>query len=205
MRFRGLRAGSGRGEPRQRRSRWLWWVYLGVGLLSWVGFLIVAVKMQNRRFTRAAVIAFMAAVACVVADQVWRSAEDVGATASPQDAATSTIGTWIVWVIWAGLIVYGHVLNREYKEFLRNEDAEEASRWQSATAPVPPPYVSSTFTTAQAPPEVFPQPTPNFASNSQPPPPSSSQVDMISMEVDRFLGIEPPGNEPVCVRPSMPA
>lgn len=201
MRFRG--PGSGRGAPRQRRSRWLWWVYLGAGLLSWVGFVIVAVKMQNRRFTRAAVIAILGAAASAVADRIWRSADDVGAKAGPQGATETTVGTWIVLAIWAGLIVYGHVLNREYKEFLRKEDAAEISRWRAATAPVPPPYISPTFIT-QGPPDTFPQPAPNFASNPHPPPPSSSQVDMLSMEVDRFFAIEPPGNEPARVRPGTP-
>lgn len=187
-------------EAPPRRSRWLWWVYLGFGIVSFIGFLIVAVKVQNRRFVRAAVISFVACAASFAAREIWPLAPDVSQNVTSEQSAdlgSTSISTWIIMGIWIGLIVYGHVLNRDYKKFLRDEDHENLLRWHSNRA-------QTQAFTAPYPSGFAPQPHYQSAPNADPGASSTPQADPLRAEADRFLAVQPLGNAPTQAPPNIP-
>jgi hypothetical protein len=186
-------------ERQKRQSRWLWWVYLGWGMFSWVGFTIVAVKVQTRRFVRAAVVSFVLCVTALAAAVIWPSAEELNENTNPDATGDlSTLnGGWVVVAVWIGLIVYGHVLNRDYKEFLCDKDDQDYRRWHSAQAQ------ARAFYAPQAPAGVT---APPYGSSPAPGAhaPSAPPVDVLGVEADRFFATQPPGNAPPTVPPNAP-
>ncbi len=64
------------GQKPRRQSRWLWWVYLGWGTVSFIGLVIVAVKVQKLKFKRAAVISVVACGVGFASYVIWPPAEE---------------------------------------------------------------------------------------------------------------------------------
>ena len=176
-------------------------MYLGCGVGSCIGFIIVAVRVQTWKFVRAAIISVVACAVGFASNAIWPPVEDVnqntGSRSSTDLDATST-STWIIMVIWIGLIVYGHVLNRDYEEFLHAEDDENYLRWQSTKAQAQAFYAPPTGVGASAPPYVAP-PAPSSSAPSAPP------VDHLRFQADEYLATQTPGNAPGMAPPNTPA
>lgn len=186
------------GQPQKRRSRWLWWVYLGAGLMSCIGFIVVAVKVRNRRFVRAAVVSVIACIMSFVIYDLWPPDEvkpSAGVESSTDATATFSNGMWIVTGIWIWLIVYGHVLNHDYKKFLGVKDDEERLRWHSTRDQAQARYAPPTGAGASAPPHVVPSATA--------PEPSAPSIDHLIVQADQYLTTQPPGNEPRPMPPNV--
>ncbi len=164
-------------ERQKRQSRWLWWVYLGWGMFSWVGFTIVALKVQTRRFVSAAVVSFVLCVTALAAAVIWPPAEELNENTNPDASGDpSTLnGGWVVLAVWIGLVVYGHFLNQDYKEFLRDKDDQDDRRWHSGKTQAP-----------------------GYGA------PSARPVDVPRVEADRYFAAQPPGNAPPTVPPNAP-
>jgi hypothetical protein len=188
------------GQPQERRSRWLWWVYLGAGMVSCIGFIIVAVKVQKQKFVWAAVVSFVACAVGFVSYAIWPPVEQVSQNTSSElstDLGTVSTSIWIIMGIWIGLIVYGHVLDRDYKKFLRNEDDENNLRWLSTRAQTQALYAPPTAGGAPAPLYV-PPPARHLRAPLAPP------VDPLGAEADRYLATQPSGNAPGSAPPNAP-
>lgn len=101
---------------RLRHSAWLLAPLLGCGMLSFVGFLYVAIRVQTKKFWIAAT------VGCVGSAAVWIIMALAGDLEEPSQAAgtadgastTSDLGVGVAMAAWAGLLVYAVVLNRDY-------------------------------------------------------------------------------------------
>jgi hypothetical protein len=89
------------GKWRVRHSAWLLAPILGLGLLSFVGFVYVALRVRNRRFWVAC------AVGCIGSVLSWISND-------------------IAIIVWIGLIVYGFVLNRDYLRWRASRTSADA-------------------------------------------------------------------------------
>jgi hypothetical protein len=188
------------GQPQKRRSRWLWWVYLGAGTASCIGFIIVAVKVHNRKFVRAAVVSVVACIVGLVSYEIWPPVEEISQNTSSEsstDLGTFSTSIWIIMGIWLGLIVYGHVLDRDYKKFLRDEDDANNLRWRSTRAQTQAFYARPTA--GGAPAHLYvPPPAPYSRAPSAPP------VDPLGAEADRYLATQPSGNAPGLAPPNAP-
>lgn len=194
------------GQPPRRQSRWLWWVYLGLGAVSCIGFVIVAVKVQRRKFTWAAVISVVACGASFASYIVWPPAEESARENKSEtdwDLGSISVSGWIFLAVWFGLILYGHVLNRDYKKFLRDEDDENILRWHSNRARTQAVYAPRTAGAGPPPPQM---PPPHDTQPADPPPSARSAptVDPLAAEADRFLAAQPPGNVPASTPPNAP-
>lgn len=189
-------------QPPRRRSRWLWWVYLGAGLVSCIGFIIVAVKVPKRKFVRGAAVSFVACVVGFVSYEIWPPVEEASQTTRPgtsTDVATFTNSMWIITAIWIGLIVYGHILDRDYKKFLRAQDDENNLHWHATRAQARAFYGPGAGGFASAPPYVAPAQAP------QPPPqPAVPSVDHLIAQADKYLATQPPENLPGPMPPNVP-
>jgi hypothetical protein len=189
-------------QPPKQRSRWLWWVYLGCGMGSCIGFIIVAVKVQNRKFVRAAVVSVVSCIVGFVSYEIWPPVEEASQTTrsgSSTDVATFTNSMWIITAIWIGLIVYGHILDRDYKKFLRAQDDENNLRWHATRAQARALYEPGAGGFATAPRYVVPAPAP-----TPPPRPAVPSVDRLIAQADEFLTTQPPGNLPGPMPPNVP-
>lgn len=183
---------------RKRRSRWLWWVYLGCGMLSCIGFTIVAVKVQNRKFVRAAVVSVVVCVVAFAAYGNWPPAEEANQKTNPDASGDLSAfnGGWVVVALWIFLIIYGLVLNQDYKEFLRDKDYQDNLRWHSGKAQALAFYPQPTPAGVTAPP-YGPSSAPGHGA------PSARPVD-VRVEADRYFATQPPGNAPAAVPPNAP-
>jgi hypothetical protein len=135
-------------EWRKRNSRWRWWVFLGFGFLGCVGFLIVAFRVQNRRFWTTATVASIGSAACWVAMTLSGETSDTATSAAASKTTDSTSGGgWgagVTMAIWAAQIIYAILINREYlrwKADNRNEWYNQPLGGQVATdfVAAPPP------------------------------------------------------------------
>lgn len=102
---------------RRRNSAWLWAVGLGFGLFSFIGFIVVARRVQNRTFTRAAIGATAAS------GLVWAAA-----LLMPEDADGTTAGGSLIMLIWAAMIGFGFWLNRDYLTWRASHEID-ANAW----------------------------------------------------------------------------
>src|SRR5688500_8345646 len=86
----------------ERQSRWLWWVYLGVGTLSWIGFVVVATKVRTRKFVSAAVVSTFLSGIAFAAYEIWPPADDVLQETDPEANVdlSSYNGIWVVAALW---------------------------------------------------------------------------------------------------------
>ncbi|QIG44478.1 hypothetical protein G5V58_18325 [Nocardioides anomalus] len=84
-------------------------------MLSFIGFLYVAIRVQTRKFWIAAAIAGVASAAVWV---VLTVSGDVSETSNGETAgsseSTSNWGGGLALAVWAALLVYAIVLNRDY-------------------------------------------------------------------------------------------
>lgn len=91
---------------RTRHSAWLLAPLLGIGVFTFVGFVYVALRIRHRKYwTIAGAYVAVTALALVL----------VGV--SSDGDATSTLGGMLLLGLWAGGIVHGLVLNRDYLEW----------------------------------------------------------------------------------------
>lgn len=104
------------GKWRVRHSAWLLAPIFGLGMLSFVGFVYVALRVQSRKFWVACIIA------CLGSALLWAT---TGTTESTSDGESSSNGGVILGV-WVGLIVYGFVLNRDYLRWRANRTPADA-------------------------------------------------------------------------------
>ncbi|KRA37930.1 MULTISPECIES: hypothetical protein [unclassified Nocardioides] len=184
--------------PQAKRSRWLWWVYLGCGMMSFIGFVVVAVKVQNRKFAIGAGVSIVACLSGFAAYQLFPSDVTTSTNASTEtsgDLSSHGAGVWIIMAIWIGLIVYGHVLDHDYKKFLRNEEDEKSLRWHSARAREHAIYAPVPAQSERALPHPSPQ-APNVHT------PTNPQIGALDAEVDRYLATQPLGNPPTAAPPN---
>lgn len=103
---------------RRRHSAWLLAPILGFGILSFVGFLYVAIRVQAKKFWVAAAVgstgsAVVWIVMALSGDLDETSGTGTKAAASSTDT-TSDWGAGVALAVWAALLVYAVVLNRDY-------------------------------------------------------------------------------------------
>lgn len=91
---------------RIRHSAWLLGVILGVGLLSFVGFVYAAMRVRTRKFWIAM------AVACAGSALCWIMSAD--SEPGTQGEQISDLGASIGLTVWALQVVYAVILNRDY-------------------------------------------------------------------------------------------
>lgn len=124
---------------RTRHSAWLLAVILGVGLLSFIGYVYIALRVRTKKLWIAMV------VACTASAVTWIVSSDTDpATAGEQ---VSDLAAGVTAAVWFGLIVYGVIINRDYLRWRATRT--EASSWYnqpistgqaaSSLAPVPAP------------------------------------------------------------------
>lgn len=183
--------------PRRRKSRWLWWVWLGAGFLSFIGFVVVAFRVQNQKFRRAAMIATVSCALAWGVYLIWPPVDTTGQSAGDanSDSLAGTNGGWVVMAVWVGLIAYGHFLNRDYRRFLKAEDERTMLKWHGSRAHVRALYQSGGV--PSGPPTGAPIPAPTAA-------PATPRVDRLIEQADRYLASQPLGNRPGPMPPNAP-
>jgi hypothetical protein len=190
--------------PPKQRSRWLWWVVLGFGSASFIGFLIVAWKVRTPKFVRAAVVAFVGCGAGVASYAIWPPTVVPGPNASSEvsdEVITSANSLWIVGSIWIGLIAYGLYLDGDFKKFLRAQDDANNLHWHETRAQARNSYKPGAGGFSTASPYGAPAPAP---APTPPPQPPVRSVDHLIAEADQYLTTQPHGNLPGPMPPNVP-
>jgi len=176
--------------PERKKSYWFWWVCLGVGILSFIGFIVIAFRIQTRRFVVAAVVALAAGAAAFAAaelDPTFNAADTASSDAT--GVGDLGIGFWVIVAIWIGLVVYALVLLPEVKRFLESEDAAAQARWNATRT-----YSQGFRPNSVSQPRVVPPPyVPPAAST---PTPSPANEGSLAVGADRYLAAGPRGNIP---------
>jgi DNA uptake protein ComE-like DNA-binding protein len=145
-------------EWRKRNGRWRWWVFLGFGFLGCVGFLIVAFRVQSKKFWTAATVASIGSAACWVAMTLSGETSDTATSAAASKTTDSTSGGgWgagVTMAIWAAQIVYAILINREYLRW----KADNRNEWynQPVSGPVATNYVAAPPPTQPTAPQAAP-------------------------------------------------
>lgn len=175
-------------EWRRKNSRWRWWVFLGFGLLGCVGFLIVAFRVQSRKFWTAAAIASIGSAVCALVAALAEPTDGAATTTTASADAGSDLVGGVAIAVWVAQIIYALVLNRDYLRWKADSGNEwfnqpvggqAAANFASAPPPVQPaapqaaPFLgvdtSAYFANAPAPqPPAAPTPPP------PPPPPAAT-------------------------------
>jgi hypothetical protein len=188
----------------EQRSRWMWGVWLGMGLLSFIAFVVVALRVQRgkfrRKFRRAAVIASVSCAISIGAYVIWPPVETTSkstGTDASSDSLAGTNGVWVVMAVWVGLIAYGHYLDRDYRKFLRAEDEQTLLQWHANRAQVRAFYEPGGVPSVAAYGASLPTPTP-------PPTPVAPPVNHLIEQADKYLATQPPGNRPGPLPPNAP-
>jgi len=145
-------------------------VVFGCGLLSFVGFVYVGLRVRTRKFWIALVIG------CVGSALPWLASAD--SDPATEGSQLSDVGTGIVLAAWVGLVVYGFILNRDYL------------RWRAARTPASAWYNQPTVGSSGAPAPLAPAPTPYAA-------PQASRTAATPVDQPRYhdpvsdLGVDP--------------
>lgn len=113
-----------------RHSAWLLAPILGFGLLSFVGFVYLAVRVRTARYWIAAVVS---SAACALA---WWATDRTEPGPTPGSTQTSSTGAAIALFVWVGLIAYAFVLNSHYLRW--HEGRARFAPATVGTAPSPP-------------------------------------------------------------------
>lgn len=131
---------------RLRHSAWLLAPIFGCGLLSFVGFVYVALRVRTKKFWIAAVVSCVASVPLWIASSTGEQAGtgDTGATPPAETAGLSDWAGGLILAIWGGLLVYGFLLNRDYLRWRASQDGSQAWYNQAATNAIPSMGSSST-------------------------------------------------------------
>lgn len=136
---------------RRKNSRWRWWVFLGFGGLGFIGFFIVAFRVQTKKFWTAAFVAGVGSAAAWVVSGLNEQAGGTTTTTAASSGAASSLVSGVLIAIWGAQVVYALFLNRDYlrwKADSRNEWYNQSVVGQaainSASAPPPPPVVPQT-------------------------------------------------------------
>jgi len=152
---------------RLRHSLWLLAPILGFGALSFVGFIYVAIRVGNRKFWLVAGIASVASVA------VWVLSPDPDASAS---AASDNVFGAVLLAVWAGSVVLGIVINRDYL------------RWRAVPREWWRQQRTGSVTSTLAPPAALLQRSPANGAASTPPSSADSQNEILGMTTGHFFG-----------------
>lgn len=139
---------------RMRHSAWLLAVILGVGLLSFVGFVYIALRVRTKKFWIAMV------GACAGSALTW-----IVTSATEPSTAESQASGWpgaITIAVWASSIVYGVIINRDYLRWRATRT--QASAWYNQ--PIGSVQTASPLAPAPAVPAHRPA-TPPFATTSE--------------------------------------
>lgn len=120
---------------RRRNSLWLLWVIAGIGMFSFIGFLVVANRIRTRRWW---IIALSVSVVTVLVWTVNVLTED------PTTGELSDTAGAITMVAWFGMIAAGTYLNREYLRW--KSSGQSVKSWYQE------PLVSADPTVLSAPP-----------------------------------------------------
>lgn len=155
---------------RLRHSLWLLAPILGFGLLSFVGFLYVAIRVRSRKFW------LIAAAASAGGVLVWVFSGDPD---SSKDAASDNVFGAILFAVWAGSIALGFIINRDYLRWRATSRA-----WWAQQTPAP--------TTAGAPTGAAPAPYAPSTHSGQPYPRPQSQPDVLGVNTDQYFAAPSP-------------
>ena len=129
---------------RRRHSLWLLAVYLGVGIFSWIGFIYCAIRVRTRRWwIRAAATAAAGVVSVALMEIFTDSVTNPDGTTTSVDAPgpADDVANLFLVASWIAMIVYGHVVNREYLRWRASVTGAGAWYNQSPSTPasvVPP-------------------------------------------------------------------
>lgn len=103
---------------RRRHSAWLLAPILGCGLLSFVGFLYIAVRAQTKKLWFGAAISGVGSAVVWLVMALSGDLKDTSGTAASGDTSvadtSSGWGSGVALAIWAALLVYAILLNRDY-------------------------------------------------------------------------------------------
>lgn len=112
---------------RHRNSVWILGVAAGMGLLSFIAYVVVAARVKSQRFKQAAVLSVAACVASFAAMEVFPEKE------------SGFDGSWIAIALWVGQIVYAFALNREYLTWrAHHESAGQVNAYPQYQPNLPP-------------------------------------------------------------------
>lgn len=104
---------------RWRHSLWLLAPILGVGVLSFVGFVYCAVKVRERRWAVLATFSVVLTIVGYVLLSTW--------TNSAGDA--SNAASAYVFGLWAASVILGFVVNRDYLAWRARREVSEVQTW----------------------------------------------------------------------------
>lgn len=137
------------GNWRRHHSRWLWWCYLGFGMLGFVGFFIIASRAGGKKWwRRAAIVGALHIPSWVLMGLFNDEGGGVSWTANGIEWGSGSSGTIVpadyAIILWICVIFYGLFVNREYLRWR----AENPNEWFNqpvggqttvtlATAPTP--------------------------------------------------------------------
>lgn len=172
---------------------------MGCGLLSFIPFVVVAVRVQNRKFRRAAVIASVSCAISFGAYVIWPPVETSGESHSADASSASLSGTngvWVVMGVWLWLIAYGYYVDRDYRQFLRAEDDQTLLKWHANRAQVRAFYEPGGAPTAAAYAAMGPTPAP--------PTHVATPIEHLIKQADEYLATQPPANRPGPIPPNAP-
>lgn len=122
---------------RRRHSAWLLAPILGFGMLSFVGFLYVAIRVQTKKFWVAAAVGSTgSAVVWIVMALSGDLDETSGTGTTAATNSTDTTSDWgggVALAVWAALLVYAVVLNRDYLRW--RAGLTESKAWYNQHTP----------------------------------------------------------------------
>lgn len=112
---------------RHRNSAWILGVAVGVGLLSFIAYLVVAGRVRSQRFTRAAVLSVVSCVLAFVAMEAF------------PEKTSGFDGTWVAMALWVAQVGYAFRLNREYLTWrAHHESTGQVSAYPQYQPDLPP-------------------------------------------------------------------
>lgn len=146
---------------RTRHSLWLLAVYLGTGMLSGVGFLYCAIRVRTRKWwIRAAITCAIGAICLILIETLTTSVTNPDGTSTRVEdpGPGDDIAYGVLFTSWIAMIIYAHVVNREYLRWRASQDGTGAWYYE--------PLDGATQHTQQA---AYPPPVPGTALSTAPP------------------------------------
>lgn len=158
---------------RRRHSAWLLAVCLGVGLLSFIGFVYGAFRVRTRRWW------FIATAASLASAVTWVVSSFENSSGEMTDWAAG-----VVFVIWVAMMIAGFQLNREYLRWRASRTSAHA--WYNQ--PAAPANAGGAF--------------PPLGDATQAAPPTANDSPLRSMGIQREEYYAPPTAAHVAPTPS---